>query len=65
MITLTQDCLGVPDQELGAKIKQPMIAMAKAQAEQDGLTLVSDPVWESFRDEEGKRYAIKLTWETR
>lgn len=64
-ITLTQACEGIPDAELGAKVKQPMIQMAKDQAQADGVTLVSDPVWESFRDEKGERYAIRLTWEAR
>jgi hypothetical protein len=64
-ITLTQDCADIPDDELGPKVKQPMIEMAKAQAEQEGVTLIDDPIWESFLDDDGKRYAIKLTWGTR
>lgn len=61
-ITLTQDCADIPDAELGPKVKQPMIETARTQAEQDGMTLIGDPEWESFLDDEGKRYAIRLSW---
>lgn len=64
-ITFTMDCAGVEDADLGPAIKQPLIAMAKDEAASTGVELLGDPEWESFRDDDGKRYAIKLIWPTK